>query len=261
MLCRKKKRGDLMRFGVPYKGSKNQIALEIIDFLPKANTFYDLFCGGCSVSHAAMYRQKYNKIVLNDIDNSAQELFINALNGKYKNESRWISREDFFRLKDDDCYVRWCWSFGNNGKDYLYGADVEEFKHGLHLAIFEKDTRLLEKEMNVERGTIPLFEDVTDVSKRYSLYRNYLKRFYGDDEKHIVSQAYERQMRLNKIGGASSTQDCRPTNDLTPFEGGRLQSLEATKHLGGGEQIKTHIQLQSAEATLRICSLSGTRKG
>lgn len=35
-----------MRYGLPYKGSKNSIAEWIVDELPPAETFVDLFCGG-----------------------------------------------------------------------------------------------------------------------------------------------------------------------------------------------------------------------
>lgn len=35
-----------MKYGMPYKGSKNKIAEWIIDQLPKAKHFYDLFGGG-----------------------------------------------------------------------------------------------------------------------------------------------------------------------------------------------------------------------
>lgn len=35
-----------MRYGLPYKGSKNSIAKWIVDSLPKNNTFCDLFFGG-----------------------------------------------------------------------------------------------------------------------------------------------------------------------------------------------------------------------
>lgn len=42
-----------MRYGLPYKGSKNKIAERIVDFLPKAKNFYDLFAGGCAITHCA----------------------------------------------------------------------------------------------------------------------------------------------------------------------------------------------------------------
>ena len=42
-----------MRFGVPYQGSKNQIARWVIDNLPEDEILVDLFAGGCAVTHAA----------------------------------------------------------------------------------------------------------------------------------------------------------------------------------------------------------------
>ena len=53
-----------MRYGVPYKGSKNQIARWIIDILPSADTFVDLFAGGCSVTHVAILSNKYKNIII-----------------------------------------------------------------------------------------------------------------------------------------------------------------------------------------------------
>jgi site-specific DNA-adenine methylase len=48
-----------MRYGLPYKGSKNGIAEWIIDNLPSAEWFVDLFCGGGAVTckHMADNRQ------------------------------------------------------------------------------------------------------------------------------------------------------------------------------------------------------------
>ena len=122
-----------MRYGLPYKGSKNRIAEWVCDNLPNAENFYDLFCGGCAITHCAMLRGKYKTYTINDIADT-QELFYDAIMGKYKNETRWISREDFFKLKDNNAYIRYLWSFGNNGKDYLYSREVEPYKKALHYA-------------------------------------------------------------------------------------------------------------------------------
>ena len=35
-----------MVYGLPYMGSKNKIAKNIVRLLPKADNLYDLFCGG-----------------------------------------------------------------------------------------------------------------------------------------------------------------------------------------------------------------------
>ena len=48
-----------MNYGLPYVGSKNKIAKTIIDFLPPADHFYDLFAGGCAITHAAILSNKY----------------------------------------------------------------------------------------------------------------------------------------------------------------------------------------------------------
>ena len=122
-----------MRFGVPYQGSKNQIARWVIDNLPEDEILVDLFAGGCAVTHAAMLSGKWNKVIANDIGD-APEVFCNAILGKYADEKRWISREDFQDLKEIDPYVSLCWSFGNNRRGYLYGQEVEPWKKALHYA-------------------------------------------------------------------------------------------------------------------------------
>ena len=59
-----------MKHGLPYKGSKNGIAQKIIDFLPSATNFYDLFAGGCAMTHCAMLSGKYENFIINDIQHS-----------------------------------------------------------------------------------------------------------------------------------------------------------------------------------------------
>ena len=135
-----------MRYGLPYKGSKNSIAEWIVDNLPSADVFVDLFFGGGAVTHRAMLTGKYKRFIINDIDARLPKLFLECAYGKHTIESHpeWISREDFHRLKDTDAYVALVWSFGNNGLDYIYGADIEQFKHDYHKAVFLDDTSLLE---------------------------------------------------------------------------------------------------------------------
>ena len=76
----------MANYGIPYMGSKNTIAHKIIDYLPKANNFYDLFCGGCSITHCAMLSKKWQNIYFNDIDGGMPKLFLDSIKGKYKNE-------------------------------------------------------------------------------------------------------------------------------------------------------------------------------
>ena len=123
------------RFGVPYMGSKNQIVKKLIEQLPSAKYFVDLFAGGCAMTHGAMLSGKYERFIANDIGD-APSLFLRAINGEFRDEKRWISRDDFFALKDSDPYVRYIWSFGNKSAGYLYSKEIEPYKKAYHFARF-----------------------------------------------------------------------------------------------------------------------------
>ena len=130
------------RYGIPYQGSKNAIAAHIVaEYLPPSACLVDIFAGGCAITHAAL-EAGWNKVIANDISD-APELFAAAARGEYKNEKRWISREDFARLKDNDAYVRYCWSFGNNENTYMYSVEIEPWKKALHYARVLGDRSLL----------------------------------------------------------------------------------------------------------------------
>ena len=128
-----------MNYGLPYKGSKNRIAKRILDILPAAPVLYDVFCGGCAITHAAMLSGKYQHFVVNDLRSWLPDAFQKAIHGGYAHEDRWISREDFERLKDTDAYAAMCFSFGNDCQSYMYARGLEPYKRALHYAIFWKD--------------------------------------------------------------------------------------------------------------------------
>lgn len=178
-----------MKYGLPYKGSKNKLAERIVRLLPKRTNLVDLFCGGCAVSHAALLMGKYEHIHINDINWICPTLFIDALNGKYNDENRWISREDFFRLKDTDPYVAVVWSFGNNLRDYLYSKEIEPLKKAIHYAMFFSDYSL-GKELGHDLSFI---DPIQDLQKRYLVVKHYFNRLG-----HFQQESFER-------GGAEST--------------------------------------------------------
>ena len=129
-----------MNYGLPYKGSKNRIAKRLVDALPAAPVLYDVFAGGCAITHAALLSGKYKSVVANDINGMIPHAFEKAIRGGFRNEDRWISREEFRRLYLSDPYVAMCFSFANNLKDYCYAGNLEPYKRALHYAIFWKDT-------------------------------------------------------------------------------------------------------------------------
>lgn len=185
-----------MRYGLPYKGSKNKLAERIVRLLPKRTHLVDLFCGGCAVSHAALLMGKYEHIHINDINWMCPTLFIDALNGKYNDESRWISREDFFRLKDTDPYVAVVWSFGNNLRTYLYSREIEPLKKAIHYAMFFSDYSL-GKELGHDFSFI---DPIQDLQKRYLAVKHYFSKLG-----HFRQQSFEGGGRINGCSRNHST--------------------------------------------------------
>ena len=90
----------MINYGIPYKGSKNKIAESIIAQLPSAKHFYDLFGGGGAMSHCALLSGKYKYVHYNEFNPLVFKAFKMAINGEFKDETRWISKEDFEKLKD-----------------------------------------------------------------------------------------------------------------------------------------------------------------
>ena len=124
-------------YGVSYRGSKNKIAAEVVYNIPSAPLLIDVFAGGGAITHAALLSHRFGSILANDYDCGALQLFYRASHGliDFKEErKRWVSREDFKRLKDTDPIVRYHWSFSNGGRDYLYSKDREPYKRAYHFA-------------------------------------------------------------------------------------------------------------------------------
>ena len=130
-------------YGIPYMGSKNRIAKKIIDFLPSGETLVDLFGGGGAITDCANESNKWEHIIYNELNELPYKCFLKALRGEYENEDRWISRQDFIKLKDTDEYVACCFSFGNNFRNYMYNEKIEPYKRAYHYAIILNDFKPL----------------------------------------------------------------------------------------------------------------------
>lgn len=190
---------------MPYMGSKSKIAKWIVDILPAAHTWVEPFAGGCAVTHAAILSGKYKKFIINDITDSAK-VFVDAINGKFKNENRWISRSDFLELKDEDAYVRLCFSFGNNQKTYCYSREIEPYKRAFHYAVMFNDFKPFE-ELGIK----------LNVSKTFN--SDYERRMHI--KKHLIS--------IRKDKHAGDLQSLQRLQSLQSLE--RLQSLESLQVL------------------------------
>ena len=217
------------QFGVPYMGSKNQIVKKLIEQLPSSKYFVDLFAGGCAMTHGAMLSGKYERFIANDISD-APSLFLDAINGKFKNETRWISRDDFFALKDKDPYVRYCWSFGNNGKGYMYSREIEPYKKAFwEFAVFKNPDPLRAYGFNVDE----LLDLPTSYERRIA-FRQYLAKLPFVDKKG--SHLYYKPSELKKYKGF---------NDNTTLD--NLQSLQSLERLQNLERLERLQNLQNLE--------------
>ena len=173
------------RYGVPYQGSKNAIAAAVVNFLPAAETLVDICAGGCAVTHAALESGKWARVIANDVNPMPVQLFWDAVHGKYRNETRWITREEFHALKATDPYVRYCWSFGNIGENYLYGVEIEPWKKALHWARVYGDTSLL-REMGIESDGSRV-----DVQRNRDEYREKYIRWWLSQQEYTTAELDE----------------------------------------------------------------------
>ena len=157
------------RFGVGYMGSKNQIVKKLIPQLPSAKYFIDLFAGGCAMTHGAMLSGKYERFIANDISD-APSLFLRAIKGEFKDEKRWISREMYKELYNSDPYIRYVWSFGNNGARYMYGRKIEPYKKAQHYAHYFKNFSLLDDFKNFDGGySVKYIQQLEEVKRLKAL--------------------------------------------------------------------------------------------
>ena len=221
-----------MNYGLPYKGSKNKLAPKIFELFPQKKNFYDLFCGGCAMTHYGMLHNKFEKFIINDMNPMCPTLFVYAINGKFKNETRWISREDF--LNSNELYVKFCWSFGNNLKSYLYSEEIEPYKKACHYAIVFDDFSLI-KELcpEVYGVTKEALNGIKNIKKRRLAFGpsviKELKRL-GDWDLVQNNPLYKSaHWRGGKLDGKN--------NDLES-----LQSLENLERVQRLEQFSTDYQ-------------------
>lgn len=259
-----------MNYGLPYKGSKNKIAKEIVDQLPAAKHFYDLFAGGCAVTHAAMLSGKYKTFTINDIHPQIVQLFVDAVNGKYRDEKRIISREDFDRLKNSDPYVAICWSFGDNGHGYLWNSETEKAKLLACKMILADSVR---ERWQAYRDFIKYLQSVRTELQRRRENKERLRAELGDIESGIreelrryLEESGKTRADIDRILGTngmaghyfSKSQWEFPTEEkyeqiraacpnFPPYDywGERLQSLERLESLQRLESLESLQSLQS----------------
>lgn len=136
---------------LPYLGSKQGIAEHIYRYIknkhPKEKILVDPFCGGFAVSE--YFRQRNYEVHANDKNKYIIALLDKLINNRLpaKEVNKFVTREEFNRvIKNPDNYEDWyvgyisvVWSFGNTGRNYIYGKKAYDKKMALHNLVVAGD--------------------------------------------------------------------------------------------------------------------------
>lgn len=216
----------MMLYGIPYQGSKMKIAPNIVSILPRGERFCDLFGGGFAMSHCARLSNKWKVVLYNELNPLLPPLITNALLGKFnynRFKPEFVSREEFYKRKEKDGYTRYIWSFGNAGKEYLFGAANEPLKKEAHdFVVFGRPTKHFRQ---AEKAVTS-----NDIHKRRIQFCGWFRQ----NKKRFDIEQLERLERV-------------PRFDLQQLEQlERLQQLERLERL---QQLEQRIQITQGSYT------------
>ena len=217
-------------------GSKSKIARWVVERLPDGDTLYDVFCGGCAITDYAMRARKYKSYVVNDITNIGY-VFKKALDGGFKNETRWIDRKTYFEELEDP-YVYLCFSFGNNPAcGYAYAVELEPWKKALHWCYVFNDPSLIH-EYGVD---IPVCDDKAGYRKWIRNNETYIRERYCawvNAHRDEIEEKSGLKLRLERLQSLEHLQKLQ-----------QLQSLQSLEHLQKLQQLQS---LENPSSSLHI---------
>jgi site-specific DNA-adenine methylase len=192
-----------LELGIPYMGSKRKLSKHIIDYIlihnPNVKYIYDLFGGGGAISFEALQRKQIKQVFYNELNTGVVELLKHIKNnGITPKMYRWVSRDEFNECKtnNDWCggFLKTCWSFGNNQKNYLFGKEIEETKRLGHEVVVNNCNDSLLKLIEITGVEIPCnIHYLKDIHEK----RKYLTRIFKH-EKRFELQQLEQLLISNK---------------------------------------------------------------
>lgn len=178
-------------FGLPYMGSKNASAENIVSMLPRGKRLLDLFGGGASVTHAALVSGRFEHVVYNDID----PLMVNMLH-RLKDEPlsplRFVGHDEFKKRYSVDPMVFFCWKFPSARRDYCFSRETEKL-HELVLKLHEER----ETASGEDRFQIAMADPqkwATDALQAVGIYN-----FTDDDIKRAENDILRHRDAIRKI--------------------------------------------------------------
>jgi len=115
-----------MSYGVPYLGSKNIIADDLITMLPSCKVFVDIFGGGASMMHKAILSNKYKQFIYNDLSKDIYLTIKLLKNNAFTGIDHFVDRKEFHSSKD--VFIKTIFSFKNNREDYFCSKEKEKYQ-------------------------------------------------------------------------------------------------------------------------------------
>ncbi len=229
-----------MNYGLPYMGSKSKIVKEFFHIFPKARHFYDMFGGGGAVTHYITLTGRYQHVHYNELS-AVSDMFRDAVDGKFADEKRWITRDEFNEKKYTDPFIGIVWSFGNTFSSYIYAREIEAWKYALHCAIINGDTSEFEK------FGIKTDASVTDIERHKQNYKMKYMNWYMHEILNLDIDAEADSAEIDRLakekGCLASIQKLRQFEDMDSIQHwlrikrirtlGRLKAYE--NGLGRGE--------------------------
>jgi site-specific DNA-adenine methylase len=214
------------KLGIPYMGGKRQLSKKIIDFIldenPNCKYFYDLFGGGGAMSFEVLQRPQIKQVFYNDFDPALPAL-INKIrtDGITEEFYKWVSREEFHELKGGTDWraglIKTCWSFGNNGRCYIFGKTIEEPRHLLHEVIVNRDlyaAQQFELLKDIEIGEELLVGDT--INKRRLAVMSHVKKSQRFDLEQLERlERLERLEQLEQLERLNITSVCYSKVEIT----------------------------------------------
>ena len=183
-------------YGLPYQGSKNLIARELVQQMPRREYFVDLFAGGGAMWHAAVESGKYQRFLVNEY-NAMQCYFLrDCAMGLYDYCNGWVTRNQFMRDIQKSKFLQAVWCFGN--KDGYFCAYVlEDWQRALFQAIEHNDFSEFQK-----IGFAGCNVTIEDIRLRTDWYRRKYQEYKFRDIDVIeqrIKQINEHYERLREI--------------------------------------------------------------
>lgn len=194
-------------------GSKNLIARELLQQMPRRDWFVDLFAGGGAMWQAAAESGKYSRYLVNEYNKQQCDFLRDCALGIYKDCNEWVSSTDFLSDISKSKFLQCVWSFGNTNDSYFCASVLEDWERALFHA-YEFGDYSLFSEIGFAGDTVYL----EDIKRRHDWYkRKYIDYKFGNKVIEIEERIKKINTKSDEIKSRFNTmlREAAKTNRLT----------------------------------------------